>query len=76
LEKLIEIAGRYNSTPTRVALAWQLAQPFVTAPIIGANNLDQLGDSMGSPALKLSDQDLAEIEQVSGWERSRTERED
>jgi aryl-alcohol dehydrogenase-like predicted oxidoreductase len=76
LEKLIEVAGRHNSTPTRVALAWQLAQPFVTAPIIGANNLDQLGDSMGAPALKLSDQDLAEIEQVSGWERSRTERED
>jgi aryl-alcohol dehydrogenase-like predicted oxidoreductase len=76
LEKLIEIAGRHNSTPTRVALAWQLAQPFVTAPIIGANNLDQLGDSMGAATLKLSDQDLVEIEQVSGWERSRTERED
>jgi aryl-alcohol dehydrogenase-like predicted oxidoreductase len=76
LEKLVEIAGRHNSTPTRVALAWQLAQPFVTAPIIGANNLNQLADSMGAPSLELSDQDLSEIEQVSGWERSRTERED
>ena len=37
-----------------VALAWMLARPFVTAPIIGANNTDQLADSMGAPDLVLS----------------------
>ncbi|HEY6841044.1 MAG TPA: aldo/keto reductase, partial [Chthoniobacterales bacterium] len=40
VEKLIEVAQRHSSTPTRVALAWMLARPFITAPIIGANNTD------------------------------------
>lgn len=75
VEKLIEIAQRHDSTPTRVALAWLLAQPFVTAPIIGANNTGQLGDSMGATALALSEEEIGEISNVAIWEKSRTDRE-
>ncbi|HEY6841641.1 MAG TPA: aldo/keto reductase, partial [Chthoniobacterales bacterium] len=66
---------RHSSTPTRVALAWMLARPFVTAPIIGANNTDQLGDSMGAPDLVLSAEEIDEISTVADWEKSRTDRE-
>jgi aryl-alcohol dehydrogenase-like predicted oxidoreductase len=75
VEKLIEIAQRHDSTPTRVALAWMLAQPFVTAPIIGANNTGQLADSMGAAALALSAEEIGEISNVAIWEKSRTDRE-
>jgi aryl-alcohol dehydrogenase-like predicted oxidoreductase len=76
VEKLVEVAERHGSTPTRVALAWQLEQPFVTAPIIGANSVNQLRDSIAAQDLLLSPADLAEISQVSDWERFRTDRED
>ena len=75
VEKLIEVAQRHSSTPTRVALAWMLARPFVTAPIIGANNTDQLADSMGAPDLVLSAEEIDEISTVADWEKSRTDRE-
>ena len=75
VEKLIEIAQRHDSTPTRVALAWVLAQPFVSAPIIGANNTGQLADSMGATALGLSEEEIGEISNVAIWEKSRTDRE-
>src|ERR1700731_4122637 len=75
VEKLVEIAQRHGSTPTRVTLAWMLKQPFVTAPIIGANTTDQLADSMGAPGLELSEEEIGEISVAADWEKSRTDRE-
>jgi aryl-alcohol dehydrogenase-like predicted oxidoreductase len=76
VETLIDVAQRLGSTPARVALAWQMAQPFVSAPIFGANSVQQLADSMGAVGLRLSAADLAEISNAAAWERSRTDRED
>ena len=76
VEKLIEVADRNGSTPTQVALAWQLAQSFVTAPIIGANSIAQLRDSIAAQDLTLSEEDLAGISSAADWERFRTDRED
>src|ERR1700726_747234 len=70
IEKLVEIAQRHGSTPTRVTLAWMLKQPFVTSPIIGANTKDQLADSMGAPELELSEEEIGEISVAAGWEKS------
>ncbi len=73
LETIQDIAARHGSTPTRVTLSWLLAQPFMTAPIIGANNTSQLEDSMGANELQLSAEDLTTISTASSWPRSRTE---
>jgi aryl-alcohol dehydrogenase-like predicted oxidoreductase len=73
VEKLIEIAANKNTTPTRVALTWLLAQPFISAPIIGANNTTQLADSLGAVEVHLSAEELQAIDQVSDWTRSRTD---
>ena len=56
-----------------MALAWLLAQPGVTAPIIGANSVAQLTELLGTLSLTLTEDDLAEITRVSDWERARTE---
>src|SRR6202011_2751104 len=42
LKALDEVAGRYSSTPARVAVAWLLARPSVTAPIASATSVEQL----------------------------------
>ncbi len=76
VDKLLEIAARHNSTATRVCLAWMLAQPFMTAPIVGANTTAQLEDSMGATNLRLSVEELTEISTVSDWSRARTELEE
>jgi aryl-alcohol dehydrogenase-like predicted oxidoreductase len=75
VDKLVDIAARHNTTATRVTLAWMLAQPFMTAPIIGANNTRQLEDSMGAPDLKLSPDEIEEISKAADWQRARTENE-
>jgi aryl-alcohol dehydrogenase-like predicted oxidoreductase len=73
VEKLQDIADRTGSKPAQVALAWMLAQPSMTSPIIGANSVAQLQELLGTTALSLSTEDLAEISKVSDWERARTE---
>jgi aryl-alcohol dehydrogenase-like predicted oxidoreductase len=75
LEAIQTVATRHGSTPTRVTLAWLLAQPFMTSPIIGANTTTQLEDSMGATELALSTEDVAAISKAADWERSRTDKE-
>lgn len=53
LNALDQVAARYGSTPGRVALAWLLARPSVTAPIASATNLDQLTDLIEATRLEL-----------------------
>ncbi|HWG83878.1 MAG TPA: aldo/keto reductase [Deinococcales bacterium] len=50
-----------------------LAQPVVTAPIVGANSVEQLQDLLGAIEVKLSPEDVAELNQVSDWKRSRAD---
>lgn len=59
LHALDQVAGRLGSTPARVALAWLIARPGITAPIASATNVDQLADLVAATRLKL---DAASIE--------------
>ena len=60
LSALDEVAKRHHSTPARVALAWLIARPSITAPIASATNLDQLKDLIAATELEL-DRDSIEI---------------
>ena len=73
VETLERVAERGGAKPAQVALAWMLEQPAMTAPIIGANSVAQLQELLGAVTLRLSAEDLAEISEVSDWERARTE---
>lgn len=75
IDTLRTVAESHNAVPAQVALAWLLAQPAMTAPIIGANSVAQLKELLGTISLKLSDKDVAEISRVSDWERARTDQE-
>jgi aryl-alcohol dehydrogenase-like predicted oxidoreductase len=52
----------------QVALAWQLHLDYVTAPIIGANTVAQLEESLGACAVELSAAEMARLNEVSSWE--------
>ncbi|WP_407541977.1 aldo/keto reductase (plasmid) [Deinococcus radiomollis] len=67
------VAGRHGARPAQVALAWMLAQPAMTAPIVGANSVEQLQELLGTVVFRLTPDDLAEISKASDWERARTE---
>jgi aryl-alcohol dehydrogenase-like predicted oxidoreductase len=54
LAALDEVSAELNSTPTRVALAWLLARPSITAPIASATSLSQLEELFASTRLQLS----------------------
>jgi aryl-alcohol dehydrogenase-like predicted oxidoreductase len=60
LSALDEVSKKLNSTPARVALAWLIARPSITAPIASATNLEQLKDLIAATELKL-DEDSIEI---------------
>ena len=62
VDALVEVAGKHNSTPARVALAWLLAQPGVTAPIASATSDKHLDDLVAAATLKL---DAASIEHLT-----------
>ncbi len=53
LAALDEVAQRTGSTPARVATAWVMAQPGITAPIASAVNLQQLDELVLAAQLEL-----------------------
>jgi aryl-alcohol dehydrogenase-like predicted oxidoreductase len=68
LDKLQNVARTRNMTPTQAALAWLLSQPVITSPIIGANSVEQLRENLGGAGVKLSDEEMAALNDVSKWE--------
>jgi aryl-alcohol dehydrogenase-like predicted oxidoreductase len=66
IDILKKVASRHEgASVAQVALAWQLHQDYVTSVIIGAKNEAQLTDNLGAARLRLTSDDLAEIDAVS-----------
>jgi aryl-alcohol dehydrogenase-like predicted oxidoreductase len=68
LEALDGVAAARGLTPAQTALAWLLTQPVVTAPIIGANSVEQLTESLGAVGVRLTPEEMAALDQASAWE--------
>lgn len=62
---LDEVADALGSTPARVALAWLLARPGVTAPIASATNERQIADLAAAVSLKLDAESLQKLNAAS-----------
>jgi aryl-alcohol dehydrogenase-like predicted oxidoreductase len=68
IDKMEGIGRAYNASVSQVAIAWLLANPAVTSPIIGANTVAQLTDTMGALSVKLSGEEFDILNQMSAWE--------
>ena len=65
LDALDIIASKHSTKPATVALAWQLAQPTITASIVSATNKKQLQHLIDAPTLELDNEDLDILNEVS-----------
>ena len=67
LDKMDEIAKSHSATVAQVALAWMLADPVITSPIIGATSIEQLNDNLGALKFNLSMEEKAELDKMTAW---------
>lgn len=67
LKAVEAVAAELGATPAAVALAWLLAQPGVTAPIVGANTVEQLKGSLNALEVELTADQMEALEVASAW---------
>src|SRR5437764_6926690 len=65
VDLLGEIAGRKNTTPAQIALAWLLAQKPWMVPIPGTTKLNRLEENVGAAEIELTSDDLREIDDAA-----------
>jgi aryl-alcohol dehydrogenase-like predicted oxidoreductase len=65
IDALDSVAQKYERPIVHVALAWLFAQPTITAPIIGANSIEQLQTVLGAVDLDLDEDSIAILTEVS-----------
>ena len=65
LEELEAFAKEKGAPMSQIALAWVLAQPGVTSPILGSKNTDQLTDNLGALDVTLTEEDLKRIDEIA-----------
>jgi aryl-alcohol dehydrogenase-like predicted oxidoreductase len=65
LAALDEVARRLGATPTKVALAWLMARPSVTAPIASATSVGQVRELMEAAGLKLDAEAVKALDEAS-----------
>ncbi len=65
VDLLGRIAKQKGATPAQIALAWLLAQKPWIVPIPGTTKLSRLDENIGSLAIKLTSDDLREIDSAA-----------
>ena len=65
LDVLQQQADLYHVPVSQIALAWQLANPSITSPIIGARTVEQLEEVLGTTEITLSAEDIAQIDKAT-----------
>jgi len=65
LDVMAPIAKAHGCSPARLSLTWLLAKPVVTSVIIGAKRPDQLQDNLLAVELKLTQDELRQLDEVS-----------
>ncbi|WP_158783326.1 aldo/keto reductase [Pantoea sp. BAV 3049] len=63
-QRVAKIAEDKGVSRAQIALAWMLAKPAVTAPIIGASRSEQLADLVKAVNVELTQEEMIELESV------------
>jgi aryl-alcohol dehydrogenase-like predicted oxidoreductase len=71
---LQNVAERKGATPAQIALAWLLARKPWIVPIPGTRKLQRVHENIGALNVKLSAEDLVQIEDVVSKARVEGER--
>jgi len=65
IDVLTAVAKEANASPAAVALAWVQSRPGVSSTIIGARRIDQLRGNLAALELKLTEAQIATLDEVS-----------
>ncbi|MGZ4250849.1 MAG: aldo/keto reductase [Solirubrobacteraceae bacterium] len=63
VDRAVEVADKRGVPSAQISLAWLLAKPGVTAPIVGATKLEHIEDALAAEKLKLSESEISELEE-------------
>ncbi|PRY42894.1 aryl-alcohol dehydrogenase-like predicted oxidoreductase [Spirosoma oryzae] len=67
LNALDDVAERYSATPAQISLAWLMARPSITAPIVSASSVDQWHDLAKSAELSLDSNAIKALTDASAY---------
>ncbi len=65
LDVVRSLAEVLDCSPSQVALAWLLARPSVTSPIIGPRSVEQLADNLGAVEVRLEPAQIQRLDEAS-----------
>ncbi len=65
LEALDQVAEAHRTTPGQVALAWLIARPGVTSPIVSATSVEQVAELASATRLTLTSQEIEQLNTAS-----------
>jgi len=63
VDRVAAVAKAHGVPRAQIALAWLLAKPVVTAPIVGATKLHHLDDAIAAVNVGLTDDEIAALEE-------------
>jgi aryl-alcohol dehydrogenase-like predicted oxidoreductase len=58
------VASRHGVAPAQIALAWLMAKPFITAPIVSATSRKQLDEILKAPNIKLTAEEVSALDKA------------
>ena len=64
VDKFLQEASKRGVTPAQLALAWVVADPRISTPILGARSLEQISDSIKGAEIALTAEERASIPAV------------
>lgn len=67
LAALDAVAKGHNATQAQIAIAWLIAKPSITAPIASATSTDQLHQLLAATQMRLTPQELDQLNQASAY---------
>jgi 1-deoxyxylulose-5-phosphate synthase len=62
--RLDDVAARNGTVPARVAIAWLLGRPAVTAPVVGATRVEHIEEAVAASTLQLGGDDRRLLEEL------------
>ena len=67
MDAVLQVSKEVEAPPAAVALAWLLEQPAICSPIIGANSVEQLEESLATSSVSLTEEQVAKLGASSDW---------
>jgi aryl-alcohol dehydrogenase-like predicted oxidoreductase len=70
LDLMDTLAKQKGASISQIALAWLLADPLISSPIIGANSIEQLKDNLGALDVRLTPAEKTTLDNASAWKET------